>query len=146
MPAHVPGEHNVARSAGAPRATAAPAGIDWGPAYEASHDLAVCALDIAEGQARGFREELRRVRKVRRFVDATFAGKRCAPPADNDVVFTVGLLIAALEVDCAEPGVIDAIEAALFGYALAQREAPIVPLFRNAPPANAPALLGRWAA
>lgn len=71
---------------------------DWEVLYRAFGEAFDWALDVAVAIARDFPEEIETVERVRRFVKAHLAGERAAI-AIEDVLFTFGLLIGAIERD-----------------------------------------------
>jgi hypothetical protein len=73
----------------------------WKPLYAALRDAVEWALDLASRIAAPYPEEQDAVERVRAFVNARLAGI----PADldvNDVMLTLGILIAAIELPALE--------------------------------------------
>jgi hypothetical protein len=72
--------------------------LDWIPLFQAFHDAFEWALDVARGLAGDFSEEVDAVERVRTFMRSRIAGRVSHVRAD-DVLFTFGLIIGAIERD-----------------------------------------------
>lgn len=77
---------------------AAPTPRDWIPLFDAFREGFDWALDVARGLADGFPEEIEAVERVRTFMRARIAGRMAHVRAD-DVLFTLGLVVGAIERD-----------------------------------------------
>ncbi len=71
---------------------------DWAPMFQAFKDAFEWALDVAKRLARDYPEEVEAVERVRTFMRARMAGRNPIVPVD-DVLFTFGLVIGAIERD-----------------------------------------------
>jgi hypothetical protein len=67
-------------------------------------------LRIAERAVAEFPEDVERVERVRQFLCASRAGAAHEPPPAGDLLFVMGVLIDALDLDCHEPEMRLAIE------------------------------------
>jgi len=74
--------------------------LDWTVLFAAFHDAFEWALDIAAAIAREYPEEVAAVERVRTFMRARIAGDISHVRVD-DILFTFGLLMAAIERDLA---------------------------------------------
>ena len=72
--------------------------LDWEKLFNAFREAFDWALDVAVALARDFPEEVEAVERVRAFMRARLAGKPAMVSID-DVLFTFGLLIGAIERD-----------------------------------------------
>ena len=72
--------------------------LDWQPLFTAFREAFDWALDVAVALARDFPEEVEAVERVRTFMRARLRGHRANVSID-DVLFTFGLLIGAIERD-----------------------------------------------
>jgi hypothetical protein len=72
--------------------------VDWIPLFQAFRDAFEWTLDIARGLAADFPEEIEAVERVRTFMRSRIAGRLSHVRAD-DVLFTFGLIIGAIERD-----------------------------------------------
>jgi len=72
--------------------------LDWTPLFAAFKEAFEWALDVATALARDYPEEVDAVERVRAFMRKRIAGQPAHLRAD-DVLFTFGLLIAAIERD-----------------------------------------------
>ena len=72
--------------------------LDWERLFRAFREAFDWALDVAVALARDFPEEVEAVERVRTFMRARLAGKPAMVSID-DVLFTFGLLIGAIERD-----------------------------------------------
>ncbi|MFT3693835.1 MAG: hypothetical protein QM831_11880 [Kofleriaceae bacterium] len=73
--------------------------------FEAFKDAFEWALDVAKGLARDFPEEIEAVERVRTFMRQRISGIEAEIPVD-DVLFTFGLIIGAIERDLGPIGVL----------------------------------------
>lgn len=71
---------------------------DWTPLFRAFKEAFEWSLDVAKSLARDFPEELEAVERVRAFMRKRIAGQAAHVRVD-DVLFTFGLLIGAIERD-----------------------------------------------
>lgn len=71
---------------------------DWAPMFRAFKDAFEWTLDVAKRLARDYPEEVEAVERVRSFMRARIAGRHSIVPVD-DVLFTFGLVIGAIERD-----------------------------------------------
>jgi hypothetical protein len=74
--------------------------LDWTSLFAAFHDAFEWTLDIAAAIARDYPEEVATVERVRTFMRARIAGEISHVRVD-DILFTFGLLMAAIERDLA---------------------------------------------
>jgi hypothetical protein len=72
--------------------------LDWALLYRAFKDASDWVLDVAAHTARNYPDEVAAVERVRRFLRARSAGRRARVRAD-DLLFTFGLMLAAIERD-----------------------------------------------
>ncbi len=72
--------------------------LDWTPLFSAFREAFEWALDVAVGLARDYPEEIEAVERVRTFMRARIAGQPAHVRVD-DVLFTFGLIIGAIERD-----------------------------------------------
>ena len=72
--------------------------LEWGSLFKAFREAFDWALDVAAALARDFPEEIDAVERVRTFMRARLAGQPAIVAVD-DVLFTFGLLIGAIEHD-----------------------------------------------
>ena len=72
--------------------------LDWTPLFGAFREAFEWALDVAVALAKDFPEEVDAVERVRTFMRARIAGQPSHVRAD-DVLFTFGLIIGAIERD-----------------------------------------------
>jgi hypothetical protein len=72
--------------------------LDWTPLFAAFREAFDWALDVASALARAFPEEVEAVERVRRFMRARITGEESHVRVD-DVLFTFGLIIGAIERD-----------------------------------------------
>jgi hypothetical protein len=72
--------------------------LDWTPLYQAFREAFEWALDVAVQLARDFPEEVEAVERVRTFMRARITGQPAHVRVD-DVLFTFGLIIGAIERD-----------------------------------------------
>ena len=72
--------------------------IDWTPLFKTFREAFDWALDVAADLARDFQEEVDAVERVRTFMRARLSG-RAANVRIEDVLFTFGLLIGAIDRD-----------------------------------------------
>jgi hypothetical protein len=72
--------------------------LDWTPLFRAFQEAFEWALNVAVALARDFPEEVEAVERVRTFMRARIAGQPSHVRAD-DVLFTFGLIIGAIERD-----------------------------------------------
>ena len=77
--------------------------LDWTPLFSAFQEAFEWALDVAVALARDFPEEVDAVERVRTFMRARIAGQPSHVRAD-DVLFTFGLIIGAIERDLGPVG------------------------------------------
>ncbi|MBX3156774.1 MAG: hypothetical protein KF773_12280 [Deltaproteobacteria bacterium] len=78
--------------------------LDWAPLFAAFREAFEWALDVAAALARDFPEEVEAVERVRRFMRARITGEEAHVRVD-DVLFTFGLIIGAIERDLGPIGV-----------------------------------------
>ncbi len=71
---------------------------DWQPLFARLHDAIEWALDIAVRLARDYDEEIEAIERVRGYVRAWLEGRRVDIDM-NDVVTTLAILFAAIELD-----------------------------------------------
>jgi hypothetical protein len=69
----------------------------------AALQIATWALDVA-ADSTDDAEDIERVGRVRRFVHSAVDGKPAKIPTEEDLLTVLAMVIAALEVDCAAPG------------------------------------------
>lgn len=79
-----------------PRGAASP--LDYRPLFRAFREAFDWALDVAASLARDFPEEVEAVERVRAYMRARLAGRVASVEVD-DVLFTFGLLIGAIDRD-----------------------------------------------
>ncbi len=72
--------------------------LDWTPLFRAFKEAFDWALDVATQLARDYPEEVEAVDRVRRFMHKRIDGKPAHVKAD-DILFTFGLIIGAIERD-----------------------------------------------
>lgn len=72
--------------------------LDWTPLFQAFHEAFEWALDVGAQLARDYPEEVEAVERVRTFMRHRIAGRPSHIRAD-DVLFTFGLIIGAIERD-----------------------------------------------
>jgi hypothetical protein len=72
--------------------------LDWTPLFQAFRDAFEWALDVAAQLAREYPEEVEAVERVRAFMHKRIAGRPAHVPVE-DVLFTFGLIIGAIERD-----------------------------------------------
>lgn len=77
--------------------------MEWEALYRAFHDSFEWALDVAANLARDFPEEVEAVERVRAFMRKRIAGVP-SHVTINDVLFTFGLLIGAIDRDIGPVG------------------------------------------
>jgi hypothetical protein len=75
-----------------------PPALNWTPLFGAFRDAFEWALDIARAIARDYPEEVEAVERVRAFMRKRIAGEP-ATLDEQDILFTFGLLLAAIERD-----------------------------------------------
>ncbi|MFN0246131.1 MAG: hypothetical protein ACKV2T_04435 [Kofleriaceae bacterium] len=75
-----------------------PPTLNWTPLFGAFRDAFEWALDIARAIARDYPEEVEAVERVRTFMRKRIAGESAAID-EEDILFTFGLLLAAIERD-----------------------------------------------
>jgi hypothetical protein len=69
----------------------------------AALQVATWALDVAADNTDDA-EDIERIGRVRRFVHSAVDGKPAKVPTEEDLLTVLAIVIAALEVDCAAPG------------------------------------------
>jgi hypothetical protein len=72
--------------------------LDWTSLFAAFRESFEWAFDVAAGLARDYPEEVEAVERVRTFMRKRIAGERAHARTD-DVLFTFGLIIGAIERD-----------------------------------------------
>ena len=72
--------------------------LEWTPLFQAFKEAFDWALDVAAGLARDYTEEVEAVDRVRRFMHKRIDG-RAAHVKVEDILFTFGLIIGAIERD-----------------------------------------------
>ncbi len=64
----------------------------WSNVVAATEQLVMASLDLAESATRDFPEEVEKIRRVRRLVEARFAGEPAPRTDPRDLAFTIGLV------------------------------------------------------
>jgi len=72
---------------------------DWQPLFVRLQETIEWALDLAARLARDYDEDLEAIERVRSYVRGWLAGRRIDTDL-NDVLTTLGILFAAIELDC----------------------------------------------
>jgi len=82
----------------------------WSLLARRTREMTHVMLHIAARAVEDFPEDVERVERVRSFLFASLAGMPRKPPPTSDLLFVLGALIDAFDLDCGEPGVREAIE------------------------------------
>jgi hypothetical protein len=82
----------------------------WRLLARRTREMTDVMLRIAADAVADFPEDVERVERVRQFLCASLAGAALSPPPTGDLLFVLGALIDAFDLDCGEPGVREAIE------------------------------------
>lgn len=82
----------------------------WSLLARRTREMTDVMLHIAADAVADFPEDVERVERVRAFLGASLAGLPGKPPPTSDLLFVLGALIDAFDLDCGEPGVRAALE------------------------------------
>lgn len=82
----------------------------WSLLARRTREMTDVMLHIAADAVADFPEDVERVERVRAFLTSSLDGVARKPPPTSDLLFVLGALIDAFDLNCGEPGVRAAIE------------------------------------